>query len=522
MVDKRDTKRQILRDVAPLIILVFLVVGIAFAVPVIGPDSITGFGPIESDGVNVDWIDLGGVNRTTWPSGGGGGSGLPMYPWEYLFYTNATSNYLVDETGSIVSSGTDQTIWEYAANNTSGGQWYVSPGTYTINNINVDTANVRITGASRGATVLYTTTANAHYILQLSGQHGYVEHLTLDGNDVADNNLILSGGRTRARHIISQDADEAQFYLTSTGGCAIDDFHAVRTHGAKTAGTIGVLIHDNAADIEIENGIIYYCETGFVIDGGTVRLFDNHIWGNEWGIELRTTPGECWIENNFIEDQDQEAIIAKSGTVVALTISGNLFDQNCEQANDTYYSIDLAPSGTNSIQSVIINDNNFDRLPVSGNVPKGHINIDDTESRWIEICNNNFYPEVTGSTWNFYGSWVQSEPAINFPSPDSTEYSLIKDNIGFVTQNTAKTTVAVDGVGYVTGTITHGLDVTPNSEDIVWSFGQETSATDFRCQFMGIQTISSTTVQVRIYVTDAGSAGSTVELIAHCDASKFD
>jgi len=59
----RETKRQILRDVVPLIIFAFLVIGYVLAVPTIGPGTITDF-----DGIEVDWIELGGANITSWTS----------------------------------------------------------------------------------------------------------------------------------------------------------------------------------------------------------------------------------------------------------------------------------------------------------------------------------------------------------------------------------------------------------------------------------------------------------------------
>lgn len=120
-------------------------------------DKVT-FANISADGVDVDWVDLGGVNRTTWPSGGGGGAS-EEYPYTYLVFINATATYAISgDTGQIEFQNADSDV-VLNSSTASDGLIIVKGGTYEVNDFN-PSGDVIIQGEGQDQTIFNITDAN--------------------------------------------------------------------------------------------------------------------------------------------------------------------------------------------------------------------------------------------------------------------------------------------------------------------------------------------------------------------------
>jgi len=92
--------------------------------------------------------------------------------------------------------------------------------------------------------------------------------------------------------------------------------------------------------------------------------------------------------------------------------------------------------------------------------------------------------------------------------------TVVKHNIGYVTENSVLSDpFAIDSVGLKTITIPHGLDVTPNLQDIAISVVEETDVDDWEYSLLKVDSVDATNVVVKIYVSTASAtAGATARI----------
>ena len=92
--------------------------------------------------------------------------------------------------------------------------------------------------------------------------------------------------------------------------------------------------------------------------------------------------------------------------------------------------------------------------------------------------------------------------------------TIVKRNLGYVTENSVLSdTIAIDSTGVKTVTIPHGLDITPNKEDIAISVVEETDVDDWAYDLLKVDSVDATNVVVKIRVSTAsGTAGATARI----------
>jgi len=103
---------------------------------------------------------------------------------------------------------------------------------------------------------------------------------------------------------------------------------------------------------------------------------------------------------------------------------------------------------------------------------------------------------------------------------DTSATSHYKMNVGYVTESyVLSSNLAIDSTGTKSTTINHGLSVTPEAKNISLSLIRNTAVTDHVLGFWWIETITSTTVAVRLRVmTASGTAGAVANLAVAINA----
>ena len=348
---------------------------------------------------------------------------------------NATATYLYGPSGGLLDSDADeQKVAEWALGNCSGGTIVFKVATYSLVGLDEDSTGVFIVGESWDT--IFSKDGNGD-ILTLSGSECQVWNIQFDGNkgSYSGDNVVLSGSRTRARNILSEDADEAAVEMSAAGGAFLSNSRLDHTSSVREAGTIGVEVTSTAADNEIINCIISECEKGIENNGGTTRMTLNHIWGCTVGIDLSpdNSRGEAWIgPANFIEDNKQEAIRATGHTIYATTIQGNLIDGNCHDAG--YSSIRMVVDDPYVLSGISIDWNMFDNVTYDHAVPQYHVYVEDGDGgadkdiAYFSIQGNNFFPEAISG---YGGTWNATNPAVYFPDENTNYPSKISGNIGY-------------------------------------------------------------------------------------------
>lgn len=86
-------------------------------------------------GLETPWLELGGTNRTTWPSASGSG-GLDEYSFSYLIFKNATNTYAINGSTAIIEfSGDSTTVIQSALTSVGtagGGKVFVKNENYSL------------------------------------------------------------------------------------------------------------------------------------------------------------------------------------------------------------------------------------------------------------------------------------------------------------------------------------------------------------------------------------------------------
>jgi len=384
----------------------------------------------------------------------------------YCWIDGATAYYQNLGTGAI-GSGSEQNVID-AVLAASPSTVYLGAGTWNGVNWDASGTGTHIIGAGRDKTVLEASGAGS-YVIRISGLNGVIEHLTVDGGDYAVDGIELSGGRTRALHVYVYDCNGDGIEVTSSGGCYVDDARVRQSGVVRGAGTVGIRIDTNAADVEVMNSIVSECEIGIDCSGGTNRIFTCHIWGNVYGITLcrQAAHGEYIISNNFIEDNTHEAIRATYYYTWSTTISDNCIDGNGVAADATYANILFNKTlGAVDHYDVLITDNTFDRISGGGETDRVLYHIWTVNGASFIITSNVCvrYSLTAGSTM------------FNLTNP--TEF-IVRDNHGygnngFITMSGGTGSITSGGTSDV---ITHGLDVTPEAWQIIVTLSENPTNT---------------------------------------------
>jgi hypothetical protein len=220
-------------------------------------------GIIEGDftgiGLETPWLDLGGDNRTTWPSG----VGLDQYPFSYIVFTNATGYYAINcSTGQIEFSGADaDNLLNSACGAAEDGSLFITAGIYPIDTAITVPADVWIYGDGNWAT-----------------------RIRIDADVSA---FIFSSVRSGMSHVgIYPSINET--YGLDTPLIRVDGswntLYDIRLYRNANFLTRGIGLQYWAPDGS-NNGIGYCIATGFTVDGPFskgLHLFNNGTFPNEW------------------------------------------------------------------------------------------------------------------------------------------------------------------------------------------------------------------------------------------------
>ena len=211
-----NNKRQILRDVAPLIILAFLAVGYVWGAGLISEDAISGidWGNFTV-GINTPSVMISGVDYTASIVAGGGGTGGTSRQFDYTLTLSAGSVtvYKIDGTNFTVADDIDAFNW-VTGNLTNGGSIYIKRASngaaYTFTSLPWLIYNDNIQVYSDNATITctndlieYEDTANdfpapSWALLHINSSSVLIEGLTFDGNGDTMTAVIPDNGDERA------------------------------------------------------------------------------------------------------------------------------------------------------------------------------------------------------------------------------------------------------------------------------------------------------------------------------------
>ena len=396
-------------------------------------------------------------------------------------------------------NGTDGTLWgydldeqsvfEWAFGNFTIGEIYVKSGTYDV--VGLTASGITLTGEGRSSTILRADGAGD--IITMSGTNGLIRNMFIDGNDQANDGVVLSGSRTRALNLYIEDCTEAGIEISAAGGAFVEDCR-IKQIGAsiRAAGTRGVDIVTTGSDIEVINCIISEVEICVYANGGTNRIMDNHLWGGWVGVAVSpsNSHGEHIISRNFIEDNYAQAVTITGHTAWSVLISDNIIDGNVRNGGNSSIWINPldAPSQYDAI-GILIANNVYDHVTSTSplTLPDYHILIDDSSSvdnTNIRIEGENFRGYAYGPTWD------QTNPAILFTNPGGN--CTLGECIGFISANSGTGTLPNAGPPSSV-VITHGLEMTPLAEDITITLTENPTNTPGA---VWVDTITATTFTV--------------------------
>lgn len=134
-------------------------------------DDLTLTGNLTANGVDVDWIDLGGENRTSWPTGGG--SAMAAAGYDY-YWTKSGSTYTwVDSSGNNGSgSDFDSLLSSILSTDSYTGRHYFGPYTFVYN------SDIELIGdgASYGRHLIFQGAGAGVTTFQASGSVSFKPH----------------------------------------------------------------------------------------------------------------------------------------------------------------------------------------------------------------------------------------------------------------------------------------------------------------------------------------------------------
>jgi len=295
--------------------------------------------------------------------------------------------------------------------------FYVNNSRYSLNlhGNNVDFVGSRGTilklkdgiNVGNGAANTFVTT------LVLMGNNLSVRNIYFNnnsGNVSADYNIAIWHG---SDGFVSRYADISYNYFTNQkkwaiwgdGGSFFWNVHDNNMVSSVSGG--GIAFHNGPSYSQISNNVIVSVSTGIFIDSlSSVQITGNYIMSPSlYGIESYDSVNYCTITNNIIENY--------SGTPSAIFI----------HTKNTVASTSL---------STIIQGNSMH------NIPNGIV-LSDSYVQNASVINNTFTSVAT-------------------PISNSGTGTIIKNNVGYTTENSGTVTVATGGDSV---TVNHGLAATP-------------------------------------------------------------
>jgi len=359
------------------------------------------FDDLTVDGLNASWIDLGGDNRTTWPSLVSGSSGYGA--WTYLIVKNGSFWLALDEcmTVDYNSSSATTTIQNAVDAITTGLIFIKDPGSTIILTSDIVVNGKRITFSSDWATI---QSASGEYAFNFSNSHGFshgnpyggLQQLYITGNSRSGNGLLIDdvqGGLFRDL-IFSGCNIGIKLTLTSdfTEGNSIQHVSILSpNYGIIFEGTAvgtGSFMDTSIRDIRINLDIT-----------GSTGMFFDAANGNVKPHNSRFENIHMWLKADYICGMN----FSDNGVTVQLWDTGFL---------DLVF--ELYTTGTENCTGIYVgNDVNVDKYPYWLPMPR-FINTDGAD--WTHVSN----VRIDNSNNICLGTGTEKYGQVNW-SPDGTK-----------------------------------------------------------------------------------------------------
>jgi len=245
-------------------------------------------------GLYSPWLNLNGVNRSTWPAGGGVG-GIDAYDFSYLLFANATGYYSINgTTGQIDYSGG---VFDTVCNNTllaramrmNGGKLVISAGNYTrsTNSSILIPSNTEI--ELPGGTIIWVQAPTTNGSIVFRNMNSSNNNIVIHGDGVLDGNKNQMSATTRMT-AIQLDActqSKVDLYIQHFRG-----FNLVDNKGGDDANNIFINRYYPDAGVKISKPVHQ------MIQAADSWLIDNcsHGWTATFGWLNYSTD---YMEANF-------------------------------------------------------------------------------------------------------------------------------------------------------------------------------------------------------------------------------
>lgn len=452
-----------------------------------------------------------------------------------------------------------------------GGQVYMPPGRYGVDNTNAGATNwdnrraiyfrfdeTNLIGAGRGATVIRLLNgANAHVIkfgLRVDGtplpvHRCSVSRLTIDGNrdnqvvpDATDNhqNAIdvssnCTGIAMKELHLKECCYYGIGFQRAGFAECVIDDVLIERTgadgldwkdddnnNRGNVATKVTVREFGLVAGLTLQSG--YNVRGG--VKGSDIEVTDFGGDKHAIRIDVSTNPNQSSVRGFFVKATER-------ATTKGVYINATSVTERVQVSGGRVYGMNRAIDAAGrfaQLSSIEANDcdvafrfyqSNFgDNLQALG-CGLGYEFTDDTNV----LTNASAINCSTGAQFNA-GAGMNVMRGGLFSGNTTNVVDNGTDNaIGHVpgirTHSVGTANVPIDSTGTKAVTIAHNLDFTPSLDNVLLSLKRNTNVGDLSIGFMWVYNADATNVYCNVRVlTASATAGATVTLVANCIAKK--
>jgi len=385
----------------------------------------------------TDELWYGSYNRT----------GLVQYPEQaasYIIFKEGTIIYAKSgDTGQIDFSGENASEVIQAAIDalTDGGVIFIKSGDYSITNAIDVKENIYIIGEGTRATVL------------LQAYNGTVLKSDFVGRIIIKNLRIL-GDKTTYK---SGSGIDIQSFFCLIENVEITNFYengirlhsdipgnyannGLITHCRITSCNRGVFFDTRASDNFLINNIIRNnTDAGVYLNAGGNMIYDNMISANRYGIYDVIARKTCIIRNWISNNQREAIFFNRGGLSYTNVIKHNFFDFPSQEGSGLYSVIKGVGASGYEFKKNIIAYNVFNE----------------------NMTNAKFLIELEYESENIILGNIFRDSGVSgyISRVGSVGGTIIKDNVGFITENSGIATIPNGGISI---TVAHGLEGTPD------------------------------------------------------------
>jgi len=434
-------------------------------------------------------VALGAGGGGTGPAGPAGTVG--GLPFSYLIFNNATATYMVNgATGNIdfQSTNASQVLNNALGNTTSGGTVFVKAGTYTLTNSIIIYPTEGLMGEGQEVTIfLAANNLDAPVILEstsvgaLDGTDMYMGYFSVHGNSAGQTSrsdgIVLGNGLRNSRFVFIriQDCNGTGFWQKGSESTTFQFYlNQIFSYNNKNDGF----------QMDGSNNRLDYCFGN--LNGGR-GIFINNSYQNvlsQCEFEANTLE-ECYVYSSH-QDNFYGCAFGPSGTRNGLVVNGSYAEvfSGGLSAGSAVDGILLGSSPTE-----VSYNNRFDSVQLTSNTKYG-----------VEEFNNG---SGVPSGNRFINCNFDSNGAGPVKLPLTSTTDRFTDNIGFITENSGRTSIAN------LGTIAHGLESSLNvaADECSISLTPYVDPIDYggHSLIATVWSVSSTLITVNLYF-DNGTA----------------